>query len=81
MTSKESRARGGARRANAWLALMSRLFTLVFCLGAGLARSVPMLLAARVVQGLGPALLVPGSLAIVRTVLRLSPITSMPPGD
>jgi len=38
------------------------------CLGAGLARSVPVLLAARVVQGLGPALLVPGSLAIVRTV-------------
>lgn len=38
------------------------------CLGAGLAPSVPVLLAARVVQGLGPALLVPGSLAIVRTV-------------
>jgi MFS transporter, DHA2 family, methylenomycin A resistance protein len=38
------------------------------CLGAGLAHSVPVLLASRVVQGLGPALLVPASLAIVRTV-------------
>jgi len=34
----------------------------------GLAPSVPVLLAGRVVQGLGPALLVPGSLTIIRAV-------------
>lgn len=40
-----------------------------FALGAligGLATSIPMLLAGRVIQGLGPALLVPTSLAVVR---------------
>lgn len=43
----------------------------LFCvgaLGAGLAPSPAVLLVARVVQGLGPALLVPGSLAIIRAV-------------
>ncbi|MFL6075877.1 MAG: MFS transporter [Mycobacteriales bacterium] len=35
-------------------------------LAAGLAPSVPLLLAGRVAQGLGPALLVPGSLTILR---------------
>jgi len=37
-------------------------------LAAGLAPSAGLLLAARVLQGTGPALLIPGSLAIIRTV-------------
>lgn len=45
----------------------------VCCFGAGslvtgLAPSIPVLLAGRVLQGLGPALLVPGSLTIIRAV-------------
>lgn len=40
----------------------------VGALVAGLAPSVAVLLVARVVQGLGPALLVPGSLTIIRSV-------------
>ncbi|HEX6447278.1 MAG TPA: MFS transporter [Streptosporangiales bacterium] len=39
-------------------------------LGCGVAPSVPVLLAGRVVQGLGPALLVPGSLTIIRTTFE-----------
>ncbi|MGW4123331.1 MFS transporter [Nocardia sp. NPDC004711] len=42
---------------------------LTFALGAligGLASNIPMLLAGRVIQGIGPALLVPTSLAVVR---------------
>jgi DHA2 family methylenomycin A resistance protein-like MFS transporter len=39
-------------------------------LTSGLARSVPILLAARAVQGLGPALVVPGSLAIIRATFE-----------
>jgi DHA2 family methylenomycin A resistance protein-like MFS transporter len=45
----------------------------VFGLGSlitGLAPSVGLLLAGRVIQGLGPALLVPGSLTIIRTVFE-----------
>ncbi|MBO0774755.1 MAG: MFS transporter [Actinobacteria bacterium] len=43
----------------------------IFALGslaAGLAHTIGMLLAGRVIQGLGPALLVPGSLTIIRAV-------------
>lgn len=43
----------------------------IFGLGAliaGLAPTMPLLLAGRVIQGLGPALLVPGSLTIIRTI-------------
>ncbi len=45
----------------------------VFGLGSaitGLAPSVPVLLAGRVIQGLGPALLVPGSLTIIRATFE-----------
>jgi MFS transporter, DHA2 family, methylenomycin A resistance protein len=60
----------GDRRGRRGLFLLGAASFGLGSLVAGLAPSVPVLLAGRAVQGLGPALLIPGSLTIIRAVFE-----------
>jgi MFS transporter, DHA2 family, methylenomycin A resistance protein len=60
----------GDRRGRKGLFLLGAASFGLGSLVAGLAPSVPVLLAGRAVQGLGPALLIPGSLTIIRAVFE-----------
>ena len=60
----------GDRRGRKGLFLLGVAIFGVGSLLTGLAPSVPVLLAGRAIQGLGPALLIPGSLTIIRAVFE-----------